>query len=263
MASVNGRALAALVYALCEVDGHLGGELPQRQVVPLANGAGVFGTEVRVGPQDITVGLDVRPVTLADRRTLVDTIKRRLAGLLELATDDAPGRVRRVELVSITPEWYTGQYANPAVYLKLLFRAADPAEWDVVPRVYGLTTARTALPVGTDTSALWVELYGPCTNPAAILRAHTGAEIARLEFATSLGAEDAIVADCARNVIVRTVAGVVQTSTVAGAEALTPASRLLVLDPEHGAPDGSAPPTLEVTAQSGTPTGLVTYYRRW
>jgi hypothetical protein len=263
MANVNGRPLAALVYALCDVSGHLGGALPERAVVPLANGAGVFGSTVTVSPRDITVGLDVRPVTLADRAAVVDTIQRRLAGLLEFSTDDVPGRVRRVELLSVTPEWYTGRYANPAVYLVLQFRAADPAAWDVVPRVLGLSTARTACPVGTATSGPVVELYGPCVNPAAVLRAHTGAEVARLEFATTLGVDDALVADCARNDIVRTVAGVVQTGALSGAETLAAASRLLVLDPEHGAPDGSASPTLELTAQGGTPTGLVTYFRRW
>lgn len=264
MARVNGRPLAALVYALCEVDGHLGGALPERPVVPLPNGAGIFGTDVRVGPQDITVGLDARPVTLADRATLVATIRRRLSGLLEFSTDDAPGLVRRVELLSILPEWYTGVYANPAVYLKLTFRAADPAAWDVVPLVYGLSTARTACPVGTATSTPQLEIYGPCTNPAAVLRSHTGAEVARLEFTASLGSDDALVVNSPTpGTITRTVAGAVATGALAGLEALAPTSRQLILSPEHGAPDGSTWPTLELTAQSGTPTGLVTYYRRW
>lgn len=263
MARVNGRALSALVYALCEVDGHLGGALPERSVLPLPNGAGVFGTDVRVTPRDITVGLDVRPLTLADRSTLVDTIRRRLSGLLEFSTDDAPGRVRRVELLNIAPTWYTGVYANPAVYLTLTFRAADPAAWDVVPLVYGLSTGRTACPLGTETSGPTLELYGPCTNPSAVLRAHTGAEVGRLDFAATLGADDALVVDCPRGQVTRTVAGVVQSGTLAGLEALAPTSRLLVLSPEHAAPDGTAWPTLELTAQTGTPTGLVHYIRRW
>lgn len=259
---VNGRPLAALVYAVCELDGHLGGALPERSLVPLANGAGVYGTEVKVAPRGVRVGLDVRPVSLADRATLVDTLRRRLSGLLELTTDDQPGRVLRAELRSITPEWYTGQYANPAVYLALEFVAADPARWDVQPLTYGLSTARTACPIGTDTSAPVLEVYGPCTNPAVILRAHTGAEVLRLEFGASLGANDALVVDCAAASITRLVAGVVQTGTNAGAYALT-AGRFPVLSPEHASPDGTTWPTLELSAQSGTPTGLVTYTRRW
>lgn len=259
---VNGWPLTALVYAVCELDGHLGGAMPERTLVPLANGAGVFGTEVRVGARAVRVGLDVRPPTLVDRTLFVDALTRRLSGLLEITTDDAPGRVMRAECKSIVPEWYTGQYAIPAVYLQLEFVAVDPARWDVQPLTYGLGTARTSCPVGTATSAPVVEIWGPCSSPAIIVRAHTGAEMHRMEFAVALAAADALVVDSAQASIARFVAGVLQTGAASGDGTLT-GGRFPILSPEHGAPDGSAPPTLELTAASGTPTGLVTYTRRW
>lgn len=259
---VNGRDLAALVYGISEVDGHLAPSVPQRAPVALANSPGVYGTEVTVAPREVVVALDVRPTSLASRQTVLDTLKRRLGGLLELTTLDLPSRVLRCELQGVTVELYTGAFALPACFVTLRFSAVDPARWDVQPLTYGLSTSRTACPIGTDTSAPVLEVWGLCTNPVVILRSHTGAEVARMTFTASLAATDALVIDTAAQTITRVNSGVEQTGVNAGLTTLT-SGRFPILSPEDASPLGTAWPTLELAAVSGTPTGLVTYFRRW
>jgi hypothetical protein len=222
----------------------------------------VYGTEVTVQPRIVTVGLDVRPATLADRQTLIDSLRRRLGGLLELTTLDLPTRVLRCELQEVTVELYTGAFALAACYVTLRFGAVDPARWEVQPLTYGLTAARTACPVGTDTSAPELEVWGACTNPVVILRSYTGLEVGRLTFTATLASTDALVIDCAAQTVARWNSGVLQTGTSAGLYLLT-SGRFPILSPEDANPLGTAWPTLELTAASGTPTGLVTYFRRW
>lgn len=259
---VNGRDLATLVYGISELDGHLAPQVPQRAPVALANSPGVYGTEITVSPREVRVGLDVRPTTLADRQTVMDTLKRRLGGLLELTTLDLPTRVLRCELQGVDVELYTGAFAIPACFVTLRFVAVDPARWDVQPLTYGLSTSRTACPLGTDTSAPVLEVWGTCTNPVVILRAHTGREVARLTLTASLASTDALVIDTAAQTITRLNSGVEQTGVSAGLTALT-SGTFPILSPEDASPLGTAWPTLELSAASGTPTGLVTYFRRW
>lgn len=259
---VNGRDLAALVYGILDLQGHLGAVLPQRETVPLANGPGVYGTTVTVAPREVTVMLDVRPTLVADRVTSLDTVRRRLGGLLELTTADLPGRVLRCELRDLGVQFYSAPLAIPHIAVTLKFVAVDPARWDVQPLTYGLSTTRVACPLGTDTSAPDLELYGTCTNPTVILRAHTGAEVARLEFSAGLAANDALVISCSQQTITRYSSGVVQTGSLSGLSALT-GGRFFVLSPEDASPLGTVWPTIELTAASGTPIGLVTYTRRY
>lgn len=259
--TINDRSLADLVYMVSELDGHLAPTVPRREGVALANGPGVWGTTVTIEPRTITVGLDVRPTTLAARQTLMDSLKRRLAGLLELRTDDLPGRVVSCLLSGIAVEFYTGAYALPAVYVRLQFTAIDPARTDVEPLVYGLSTARTACPLGTDPVAPTLWIYGSCTNPVVIVRSAAGAEVSRMTFTVVLGTNDALLIDGGTQQITRTVAGVVQTGTNSGLAAFT-SGAFPLLAPDDGTPDG-AWPTIELTASSGTPTGLALYSRRW
>lgn len=262
---INDRPLAALVYGVNELDGHLAPALPQRAPVPLANSAAIFGTTVTVESRSVVVGLDVRPTTLVNRQTLIDTLKRRMAGLLELRTDDLPGRVLRCLLAGVQVELYTAALVNPACYITLTFTAVDPARHDVEPLVYGLSTARTVCPVGTDTSAPRVWLFGAATavvNPAILVRSLTGAEVARMTFTVSLAQNDALVIDAGTQQIERYVAGVLQIGTGSGLAALT-SGRFPILSPEDAADEGGTMPTVELTATSGTPTGLILYTRRW
>lgn len=263
---LNGRALTDLVYQILVLDGHLAPSLPRASTVTLAQSGGTFGSVVTVDPRRITVGLDVRPTTLVDRQAVMDSLKRRLhRELLELTTDDAPGRVVRVLCDSITVELYTGSYAQPAVYVALNFTAPDPARVDVEPLVYGLGTARTPCPLGTETVAPLVWLYGAnpsVVNPVIIVRDHTGTEAMRLTMTGTLATNDALALNAATQTVERYVAGVLQTGTAAGLGWVT-SGRFPVLDPTDTNPDAPAWGTIELTAASGTPTGLVAYHRRW
>lgn len=260
--TINGRTLDALVYQVCELAGHVAPTTPQRAPVGLAGAPGVYGTELTVSPREVTVGLDVRPTTLSDRQTVMDTLRRRLGGLLELTTLDLPTRVLRCELQGVETDFYSGAYAQTAVYVRLRFVAVDPARWDIQPLTYGLSTARTACPVGTDTSAPVLELYGSCTNPAVTIFSHTGEQVAQMTFAATLGANDTLLIDCATQELQRWNAGVLQTGAQSGLTALTNGPFLL-LSPEDADPMGTRWPTLSLSAASGTPTGLVRYFRRW
>lgn len=263
---LNGRPLTDLVYQILVLDGHLSPAVPRAASVTLAQAGGTFGSTVTVDPRRITVGLDVRPASLTDRQTVMDSLKRRLTrGLLELTTDDLPGRVLRVTCDAVTVEFYTGAYANPVIYVQLVFTAPDPARVDVEPLVYGLSTARTACPLGTDTIAPRVWLYGASpsvVNPVVIVRDAGGTEAMRLTLTGTLATNDALVIDASAQTIERYVAGVLQTGTAAGLGWLT-SGRFPVLDPTDANADAGAWPTLELSATSGTPTGLVAYHRRW
>jgi hypothetical protein len=263
---LNGRTITDLVYQILVLDGHVAPSLLRAAVVSLAQAGGTFGSVVTVDPRRITVGLDVRPTSLADRQAIMDSLKRRLhRGVLELVTDDLPGRVLPVVCDGVAVEFYTGAYANPAVYVQVTFTAPDPSRVDVEPLVYGLTTARTACPIGTDSVAPRLWLYGastPVVNPVVIVRDHTGTEVMRLTLTGSLGANDALAIDGATQQIDRFAIGVLQTGTNSGLGWLT-SGRFPLLDPTDANPDAPAWGTIELAATSGTPTGLVAYHRRW
>lgn len=263
---INRRPITDLVYQILVLDGHLAPSLPRASTVTLAQAGGLHGSVVTVDPRRITVGLDVRPSSLVDRQAVMDSLKRRLSrGLLEIETDDLPGRFVRATCDGVTVEFYTGAYANPVIYVALQFTAPDPARLDIEPLVYGLSTARTACPVGTDTVAPRVWLYGASpsvVNPVLIVRDHTGAETMRLTLTGTLATNDALVIDGAAQTLDRYVAGVLQTGTAAGLGWLT-SGRFPLLDPSDANADASAWGTIELSATSGTPTGLVAYHRRW
>lgn len=258
----NAYDLTRLCWSLAAIDGHLSPVVPQRDVIALGNAPGLDGPVVRVTGRDVVVDLEVRPDSLAERHTILDRLWRRLGGVQELESDDLPGRVIRSRLSNAAVSLYTGAYALPAASISLTFTATDPAKWEAEPLVYGLSTARTACPIGTELSAPQVWIYGTCTNPEVIVRAASGAEVARLTFAVSLGSTGALWIDSASQTITRTVAGVVQTGAASGLAVLASGTYPL-LSPEDATPDGTVSPTVELTASSGTPTGLIRYHRRW
>lgn len=260
------RPITDLVYQILVLDGHLAPSLPKATVVTLAQAGGVFGSAVTVSPRRVTVGVEIRPTTLPNRQALLDSIKRRLhRGLLELSTDDLPGRILRVTADDPTLEFYTGAYAQPVCYLGLSFTAADPARIDLEPLVYGLSTNRTPCPIGTETVSPRIWLYGASpsvVNPVIVVRAHTGAEVMRMTMTGSLATNEALAIDGATQQIDRYVSGVLQTGTSAGLGWLT-SGRFPLLDPSDANADAPAWGTIELSATSGTPTGLVAYHRRW
>lgn len=262
--TLNRRPLDTLLYQLCEVAGHLDPTVPTRAVLDRVGAAPVLGPTVTVTPREIRLGCDVRAVNLADRQTLMDRIKRRLGGVLELRTADLPGRYLRCEYIACTVEHYPGDYATVAVYITLVLRAVDPARWEDEPLVYGVsTTARTACPIGTESSAPDVWLYGACTDPEIIVRNAQGTEVSRTRFTGSLGANDALWVCGGQfgglpGTMTRLTAGV-----ASNALALYRDGALPLFAPGDDTLDGTVSPTVELAAASGTPTGLIRYVRRW
>lgn len=260
--TVNGYDLGRLVYHLSEIDGHLAPTVTPRGIITLGNAAGLWSTQVTVTPREVMVGCDVRPDSLADRQAIMDRLARRLGGDLEITTADLPTRFLRGRLSAVEVQLYPGSFAQPACFVTLRFAIPDAARSEVEPLVYGLSTARTSCPVGTATSAPFVYVYGACTNPVVILRGASGAEVGRLTFTVTLGATESLAIDASTQRIDRTTAGVIQTGASSGLAVFT-SGVFPILSPEDATPDGTAWPTLELAASSGTPTGLVLYQRRY
>lgn len=260
---VNDRPISDLVAGVLQLDGHLAPEMPVRAALAMANAPGVFGSQVTVGARTVTVGLDVRPATVLDRTAVVDALTRRLTGLLALRTDDAPDRELYATCSKVEVQLYPGGYSLPTVYVAVTFTAVDPTRYDVERRVYGLSTARTSCPVGTVPSAPVVFLYGgspSVVDPVVILRNYSGEETHRMTLTGTLATNDALAIDCARQVISRYVAGVLQTGANSGNAWFT-SGAFPLLAPED-AVDGVGV-TVELSATSGTPTGSIVYARGW
>lgn len=258
---VDDRLLTETVRDVLTVDGALAPAVEVRTTQPLANAAGVYGTGVTVAPRTITVGLDVWPTTLPDRVTVLDTLRRRIGGLRLFRMTDAPTRELYVVLGNVRVEFY--HISIPRCFVELQFTAVNPAKQDREPVLYGLSTARASLPVGTWTSAPTVTLNGASpsvVNPIIIMRNASGTETHRLTLTGTLATNDVLVIDCAAQSIERYVAGVLQTGTASGNAWLT-SGVFPLLDPAD-AIDGTGI-TMELSATSGTPAGLVFYKRAW
>lgn len=264
MLTINARPFEPLIYQLCELSGHLDPKPPVWSTIDAPNRAPLRGTTVTVSPREIRLGCDIRPPTLGARMLLMDTIKRRLGGLLELRTDDLPGRYLVAEFVDTAVEFYPGDYAVVACYLTITLRALDPARWEDVPLRYGLSTARTVCPVGTEASAPDVWVYGACTDPEIVVRDWTGAEVSRTRFTVTLGSNDILhlaggALGGVPGAITHRVSGVVQTNALATYRD----GALPLLAPEDADQSGAVGPSVELSSASGTPTGLIHYVRRW
>jgi hypothetical protein len=255
---INDRPLTDLVRDVLAIDGYLPPVVTPRAVQPLANAAGVFGTGVTVAPRGVTLRLDVRPPTLLDRATVLDSLTRRLTGLLLVRTMDVPTREWVAQCTAVRVEYYTGAFAEPVIAVECQLQAADPTRYERESRALALSTTPTEALVGTVPSAPVVYLYGACVDPVVLLRNASGDETHRLTLTGTLGANDALVIDAARHTIARYVGGVLQTGTASGNAWLTSGSFPL-LAPED-AIDGAGV-TVALGAASGTPTGLLLYTR--
>jgi phage-related protein len=256
---LNERAITDTVRDVFSVEGALAPPVAVRAVQPLANTAGVWGSSVSVTPRQVTVMLDVWPSTLADRVTAMDDIARRVSGLRLLRMADSPTREIWVHLTGLRVEFY--HIAIPRCAVELQFTAIDPTRYERERRAVALSTSRTASAIGTVPSAPLVYLYGgspSVVNPIVIVRNASGDETHRLTLAGTLATNDALVIDSAKQTIARYVAGVLQTGTASG-NAWLASGAFPLLAPEDSV-DGDGV-TVELTATSGTPTGLMLYTR--
>lgn len=260
---INDRPLTALVTAITGLDGYLSPDAPARELVALADTAAIVGTTVTVSPRTITVTVDVATAALLDRQTMLDALARQLRGRLLLRTADRPDRELSVVCQGITLTFYDTPLTVVACSVGMTLVAADPVWSDLEPLAYALSTSRTACPLGTATVAPTITLYGGVVvNPILIVRAASGEETGRLTLTGSLAANDALVIDAGAQTMARYVAGVLQTGPTAGLTWLT-SGTFPLLDPTDGDAAQAAWPSIELAASSGTPTGVVTYNRRW
>lgn len=256
---LDDRPLTDTVRDVMTVDGALAPAVEVRTTQPLANAASVLGTGVSVASRTITVGLDVWPTTLPDRVTAMDTLKRRIGGLRLFRMTDAPTREMYVVLAGVQVEFY--HISQPRCFVEVQFTAADPTRYEREMRAIALSTARSEALVGTVPSAPVIYLYGASpsvVNPVVILRNDSGDESHRLTLTGTLATNDALVIDCARQNIDRYVAGVLQTGTSGGNAWLT-SGQFPLLAPEDSIEGIGV--TVELSATSGTPTGLLLYTR--
>jgi hypothetical protein len=260
---INDRPLSAFVTAITGLDGYLAPDAPARELVALANSAAIVGSTVTVSPRTITVTVDIATATLLDRQTMLDALARQLRGRLLFRTADRPTREIGVVCQGTGLTFYDGALSVVACSVTLTLVAADPVWVDREPRLYALSTSRAALPVGTATSAPVVVLNGASpsvVNPAIIVRDASGAETHRLALTGVLATNDWIEIDSAAQTLTRYVAGVVQAGGASGMTWLT-SGTFPILDPS-GAIDGTGI-GMDLTATSGTPTGLILYKRAW
>jgi predicted nucleic acid-binding protein len=254
---LDDRPLNGLVYDILTVEGALAPPLAGRSVQAIANAPGMWGTSVTVSPRGLAVDLDVWPDSLPDRVAFMDELKRRAGGLRLFRMDDAPDRELYVQLTDVAIEFY--HIAIPRVSVRLQFQAANPTRFEREARPIALSTARAAVATGTVPSAPMCWLYGASpsvVNPAVIVRNAAGDEIQRLELTVTLATNDALHIDSARHHIDRYVSGVLQTGTASGNACLA-GGEFPVLSDED-AIDGAGV-TVELVADSGTPTGLLLY----
>lgn len=257
---LDDRLLTETVRDVMTVEGALAPPIDVRQQQALPNAPGVWGTGVTVAARTITVGLDVWPSSLPDRVTVMDALRRRVGGLRLFRMSDSPTRELYVMLAG-PPKVEFYHIAIPRCYVELQFTAVDPTRYEREARAVALSTSRTECLLGTATSAPTITLYGgspSVVNPVVIVRNDSGDETHRLTLTGTLAANDALVIDCAKQTIDRYVAGVLQTGTAGGNAWLT-SGQFPLLAPEDSL-DGVGV-TVELSATSGTPTGLLLYTR--
>ena len=258
---IDGRSLDDLIYASTAFDGGLAPSVPQRTLEETAYGPPRLTGRHRLVGRTLTIAVDVRPSTLALRTVATDTLARRLAGVREYVVEDAPTRAWYGELADARARPTAVNSGNPLTLLEIDVAVADPRRHDVETQSRTLSATPTAIPTGTGTSRPLIRLFGDATavvNPAVVLRAPTGAELARLPLTGSLGANTWLDIDCASEWL-----HLVTSGTRTAALSWLSGGAFPVLDGDDAAgPDGPYP-TLALESASGTPTGVVLWRRSW
>jgi hypothetical protein len=257
---LDGRALTDVVHAVTVVDGGIPPAIAQRTTEATAFGPPTRSTRVQLAARSLTVVLDVRPATLALRASTVDTLARRLSGVRELALDDAPDRVWLAEAVAVRERTFPNA-GSPIVELTAEFTLADPRRWERETQLLALSATPVPVPTGTGVSAPVVRLFGASTavvDPKVVLRAPSGAELARLTLAGSLGSNTWLDIDSGTEWLHLVSSG---TRTVALSWLVS--GTFPLLDPADAAGASGPWPTLALESTSGTPTGVVLWRRSY
>lgn len=255
---VNNRSLEDIVFQYLTLDGYLTPIVPERAVQPLAFGVGVFGSGIDVKPRTVKATLDLRAASLPDRTALIDAVRRRVPHLCELQSVDIPGRYLVAVLSGVEVEFHEAAHGNPNCYVILTWTAVDGGWRDIEPTCRALSSSRVTCPVGTGVSAARITLNGastPVVNPVVITRNMAGEELSRLTLSGSLTTNMALHADAALHALTLYDAGTLQTGTSAGDNWLA-SGAFPLLSGEDG-----ENVTVELSSDSGTPTGVLLYTR--
>jgi hypothetical protein len=259
--TINGSSLDDIIWQALSLDGHVAPMPPQWAREALAQGASAFAPTVALRERQLRLSLDIRPITLPERVAVMDTLARRLAGALEIGTDDVPMRVWDAMLAEVRVEMPAGPVANPMCLVDLAFTTADPRRRDRETSVRALSGTAVACPTGTAVAAPIVTLFGdatPVVDPSVVLRRADGQVAATLALTGSLGADTWLEIDAGTEWVWLSTAGV-RTSALAWVTSGT----FPLLSGEDAATADGPFPTLQLTAASGTPTGVVRWRRRW
>jgi hypothetical protein len=258
---IDGRSLSDLIYASTAFDGGLAPAVPQRALEETAFGPPRLTQRHRLVGRTLTIAVDVRPGTLALRSTFVDALTRRLAGVREYVVEDAPDRAWYGELATIRARPTAVNTGNPLTLVEIDVAVPDPRRHDRETQLRTLSATPTPIPTGTGTSAPRIRIFGASTavvDPELVLRAPSGAELARLELTGSLGSNTWLDVDVASEWI-----HLVSSGTRTGALSWLTGGQFPLLDGADAAgPDGPYP-TLAIESASGTPTGVVLWRRSW
>jgi hypothetical protein len=252
---INGRSLDDLAWQTLTQTGHLAPTLARRPVVDRGDGAPTWTTTLTAGERTITQLLDMRPHTLADRVTLLDTVAARCAGVCELTTTDAPDRRWWAVLDDRTVDLVTAPYVNPIHLLTLRWRCQDARAEAVEPTVLALSSTPVVVPLGVSASAPVVTLFGastPVVDPEIVITYGGGAREGRLSLTGSLAAGESLTLDAAAESMRLTTGGNTVSALARLGSGVWP-----VFDPADG------PITVALTATSGTPTGVSRHRRMW
>jgi hypothetical protein len=259
--TLNGRALTDLIWQALSWEGGVAPAVPVQDTAETAFGAAVIVRRERLASSTLALALDIRPDVMTQRPGLIDAIKRRCSGVLEIVRDDAPGRAWYGYLADAKATIPAGNLVNPCTILDLTFRIPDPRRFDLETQLRTLSATPTAIPTGTGTSAPRIRIFGGGTavvDPEIVLRAPSGAELARLELTGSLGSNTWFDLDVASEWL-----HLVSSGTRTSALSWLTGGQFPLLDGADAAgPDGPYP-TLAIESASGTPTGVVLWRRSW
>jgi hypothetical protein len=259
--TINGRSLDDLIWQALSWEGGVVPVVATRETADTAYGAPVLATRQRLSASTLTLALDVRPDLMTQRPAILDAIRRRVSGVVEIVRDDAPDRAWYGELVDAKATVPAGNLVNPCTILDLTFRLPDPRRHDIETQLRTLSATPTPIPTGTGASAPRIRLFGASTavvDPEIVLRGPSGAELARLTMTGSLGENTWLDVDAMTEWL-----HLVTSGTSAPALYWIESGQFPVLDGADAAgPDGPYP-TLAIESASGTPTGVVMWRRSW
>jgi hypothetical protein len=235
-----------------------------------ALGATWLSEPTQAAPRRIVVGGNVKQASAALYRAAIDQVKGLATqGAVRVRfADHTDQEFRDCRLVDFKAVPRAALLSNLAGDVVMQFEAADPLRYDVNPQGIPLSTSRASLPIGTAPSFPLIRIHGggaTVTGPIVITVRNAGGDSVQT-FTISvtslsgsvLGANDYIDIDGTRIRMVKSLAG-----TQSDGGALWSAGDFPVIRPADGNWELLEYPTMELSANSGTPVGLCTYARAW